>query len=1094
MAVLEVRRPDQSPETVRVTRRKPITIGSHPNSSVPVEEADAMHCRIAWNGEGYEVVAAGEEDIDLNGQPTRQSLLDDGDKIRVSDVVIKMHRGNKTKAAVEDILDDEIEEPPEEKTPPAPPSGAAISAGDVVEDSAEEAKPDAPERDPVRMSVRDRIRSRRPGQNSPLQSPLIYAMAAGVVALMVAFLALSLFIRGKAIAAEFDTAKAAYAAEKYGEAEEKLSQFVLNHPGHPLAGEAKELLAFTKLDRLVKGASPDYPKGLQELESLVAGFRDGEGFEEMKPLIAERAGIIAKGAATAAGGERDEGLINLSRRAEKALVEYSAVPPKGLLDEIEAARHESRATMVRLDLRDNFLGRMTASEKNGRPLEVIDQYLDMVTAEPLLQKDRETTALNETALESVLTRVAPAEFEAAAAEGAAAGDWAVRTIAVVERPAGEGQGDGVAVTVWADDTLFASDRQSGDPLWMRPLPGSFEPVRVDVPSRGRLAFDSQTRSLLLISDEDGSTAASLGVGGMDRTPGRPTVVDGTAFVPFGDRLLRLNLAEMRVTASTGFAQDVLPSPAYVRGEPPAVLVLGDEQMAYLLDATTLELRDSLVLGHDRGTVIAPPLAAAEFSIVVTNDAARSSTMHLLADRGGRLAVADTAKIEGTVVEPPVLRGKNLYVPTSGEIVAVMAVREDDGGRLAGGPKFSPGSDETEPVPAYLLAEADREFWLAGRRLRRLQVTAESVQPIDRAIPLGRPSQPPVGTRGAVLVAARRGGDDAVTLSRVETAEMRERWQTHYAGELIASVPVGEDGLVGVTSHGHFVRVKLGEAGFQTDAVDKSDGTPDSAVALSNRIAVADGAKVVFVSTTGRRQGVQELGEEPTAPLVNWNDSLVIPLPGKLRVLAQRGRPAPADFWLGQQGEEAPPWTGVHVLDESRLVTTDAGGTVRVLTLASQPRPFLQESAAAALPEGASAVAAGAGRIFALAGGAVAELDPGSLAAGPAAEIPGGTIRHVTATDFGAVVLTESGGVTTASLVRDGSVAASQELEGVPAAPAVVRNGQIVVTLDRGVTLLASDSLGPVSEWPLPSAAAAPADLVGGTWVVPLDNGGVATRR
>ena len=771
MAVLEVRRPGRDKSTVRVSRRKPVAVGSHEASDVQVDGVEALYCRIAWNGEAYEAVAAGEEDLSINGQPTRQRVLADGDKLRCGEVVLKMHRGSRSSSTPKADSRKRRESGEASDSAPADdgPSvaAAAFEEGDAEQadafvaaggpsmpplrrsvDEADAAIPpprgeelpgldgvgaDGDEPDPVREvlhdPLKDRVRrkmrasARRPGQHDTLRSPLLYAMAAGVVLLVVATLVLSLFIRGQSIEQQFADAKATAEAGRYAEADSQLTEFIADHGGHAMAEPARRLRALTRIDRQIRGASPDWSEGLSALDSTVASFRDDEDFATLYPDLAERGGLIALGAATDAGRRRDERLLTLSERGEATLTKYSpdAVPPRALLDKIAAARRESRETMIRMDVRDEFLGRMKEADAGDRPLAVIDAYRGMVQADAKLASDKETRNLNEAARAALVKAARATEFEPANAPVDAADDWTVRTIAVVDRPAGDAPRDDVIAAVWADETLFGVDRASGDPVWSRPLPGSFPPVAVEVPDRGRLSFDARGGVLTLVSDESGEPLRTLALG-PDARPLRPTVEGATAFVPVGTTLLRVSLTDMRVTAAMRFGQSLLAEPAYVRSEPPSVLVLGDEQMAYLLDAATLELRDTLVQGHDRGSVIAPPLAAAEFAVLAVNAADAGATLTLLSVVDGRLAVADRLSLSGPVVDPPVIRGRDLYVATADESVAVVAVRDEDGGRLAAGPGFSAGEVADDGTPPTGRSSPSTAPTARGRRRCAASVT------------------------------------------------------------------------------------------------------------------------------------------------------------------------------------------------------------------------------------------------------------------------------------------------------------------------------------------------------------------------------------
>lgn len=81
----------------RLSRRNPIVIGSNPISDVHIDDESIapIHCRVLWNGKAYEVAAAAEDGVDVNGVLVVRKRLADGDVIRIGDADLVVSNGSK---------------------------------------------------------------------------------------------------------------------------------------------------------------------------------------------------------------------------------------------------------------------------------------------------------------------------------------------------------------------------------------------------------------------------------------------------------------------------------------------------------------------------------------------------------------------------------------------------------------------------------------------------------------------------------------------------------------------------------------------------------------------------------------------------------------------------------------------------------------------------------------------------------------------------------------------------------------------------------------------------------------------------------------
>ena len=827
---------------------------------------------------------------------------------------------------------------------------------------------------------------------------------------------LGLVLRQQSVQAEFDTAVAARESGNYAEAIKKFQAFIDAHPSGELTTQARGLLALSEVDRLVRAAAPEWDEALAGLQKFIDRSRDDEDFGSLYPEIAERAGTIALGAAADAGARRNPDLLGISQAAEQTLVTYSpeAVPPEKLQDQIEQTRRKSRQQLQTLDVLDASLADMKAA---GRPLDVLRIYRGMVAAEPTLARNAEARDLRDAARQQLEDSVATqpvdeiaAELDAAELDAAEAPrDFsalaAVATPAVLQRPPGrEQQSGGLIAGVHVGGSLFGVDTGSGDPLWRVPLGSRFRPVEVSDPQPGWVG-DDPARDGLVYVGRDGQTIASVA---LPAAPLRPRPDGASVLVPLADdRLVRANLSQGVLTAAVRLPQSIRPEPAVVGDR---VVAFGERDMVYVLDAASLQRVGLYEMGHAAGSIIAAPLAAARLIVVPVNDPRGGRLVLLELNDGDELVQAGQADVPGRVDDPPQLRGRDLFVPSTGGRATVLTINDEGGGSIVKGPTYVSGSRSN--VSTYLRPGSDRQFWMVGERMRRLRTTADSIRPVGRTLQLGIPTEPPVRIGDELLVASKPRAELATRVSLYRGDDLGRAWLL-YLGDAIQAVS-DSDNPVAITRDGFSVRLR---DGLVSEASDRLDGPVTHAIALPDGTLAAVGAAdreavepaaeeetpapseaaavdvgstyrvafqpggaagtLTFVSRSGRVSRRQPLTGIPTVAPLLWRDGLLVAPPGRLAwVPLDRGGSSPPDFWLAQGGAAPPDWRAVAALDAERLVTLDADGTLRLLTWQADP-PQIIETATAAQP-GLSLLAAAGETIVASDSQRLLAVDPSTL--------------------------------------------------------------------------------------------------------------------
>lgn len=143
MARLEIRTPDGRSEVRKLSRRSPVIVGRNPISDIPVDDQSVapVHCRLSWNGKGFEVAAVAPDGVDVNGVLVRRKELTEGDVIRVGDLDLVLLNGS----------DEKAEAPPRE-----PPTAARTAARSEHREEPRYEEPRYEEPEPLPGEISDR--------------------------------------------------------------------------------------------------------------------------------------------------------------------------------------------------------------------------------------------------------------------------------------------------------------------------------------------------------------------------------------------------------------------------------------------------------------------------------------------------------------------------------------------------------------------------------------------------------------------------------------------------------------------------------------------------------------------------------------------------------------------------------------------------------------------------------------------------------------------------------------------------------------------------------------------------------------------------
>lgn len=195
------------------------------------------------------------------------------------------------------------------------------------------------------------------------------------------------------------------------------------------------------------------------------------------------------------------------------------------------------------------------------------------------------------------------------------------TLAVRTRSLSEEQSANRVVFALGQDSCFAVDSITGDPIWRRTVGVGtpFFPVPVETSRSAVLVFDTTQDQLVLLDRRTGELVWRQKV---EPVSGPPLVVSGQIFLPTLEGFLyRIDADSGRITSRLKFPQKLF-APPIAMADSAHLLVFGEAEFAYTLSLSPLECKLVSQTGHQPGTVEASPLAMGQYVLLAENDARR----------------------------------------------------------------------------------------------------------------------------------------------------------------------------------------------------------------------------------------------------------------------------------------------------------------------------------------------------------------------------------------------------------------------------------------------------------------------------------------
>jgi|GEM_PF-981851 len=1035
MALLEIIHLTGDVERRDLYKRQPMTIGSHSSNDLRIDEegVEIMHCRISWNKDNWEAVAAGTSPFEINGTPVQRATLNSGDTLRFGTVDVRFHGGatvedtpkdpmrikptsEESILATRDLAKAQKAAEPKKPTPPPPEKvkspksdealmqslemlafdskaqaggskkKAAVDDGmfEVVEDEDEEipATPGAKlaakappkkaeaavediedfeeEPGPTKPGIATRLKQVlatpevRPGEQDPLKSPLVLGLVGGC-ALLVLLGFTFYFIAFRRIAeSEFELAKGKLSEGKFKEGGAALQSFVEYFPKHEKTPEAKLLIGLAKIDEKIGAGGGSYAEGIKSIRDFVNLNGDDPNFETMKSEIATRAGNAALGAALQAGKTPKVGKALLATAAEARTLFTSYSPkdaqPVEKVNQINQAIRTSDDLIRKFSINEASTLEIKAANTNKKPMEALRLRRELLAQYPEYANDKVFRTLLNESMEVERSLVRSETPNTSANSGEVPTTLPLpRTLMYHARSGTDQVTVNEVAWVLSKDCLYGADTVTGIPVWRR-ITGSdppFFPVEEgEMPSL--IYFDSDTDELVRVKQASGELVWRQSLG--DRAASKPLIEEGQIYVTtVAGTLLKIELESGAILSSLTFSQPVngptlisLPKkPGEQTTSESHLIVVGDQDVVYTLSKRPLECVAVSYFAQKSRSVVAPLISMGAYAAFVENHSETSSTLRLVKRDGEKasLVEAGTGKITGMVVDESVIRGPDLFVPSTVERVSAFSVSDSaNEPALTTGPTFQVQGAKGSAI--YLTPGPEKQVWMSSSALRRLQLVTDTIQVDPKVEAVGLSSQPIQRGGAAILFNARRRPfTDAVTLTQTDRETLTSEWQLLAGARLLAlsTVSGGTPSLLAVNEGGATFRVtaaELAKPGFQTESafrlpIKEETVQPLAACALADsQIAVVCGdpePRIWVINRLGQVERQGTLPASPQAAPVPLGKRIVVPMAGKLHVARTgQGDSVIQDFTF-PSGEAQPVWKQVLAADDKTLIgLTEAG--------------------------------------------------------------------------------------------------------------------------------------------------------------------------
>lgn len=807
-------------------------------------------------------------------------------------------------------------------------------------------------------------------EQTVMRSPLVLFLGGGGGLLAIVALVFWFMIDREQVRRQFDEASKEIASGQFATGIQKFEEFIKAHPGHALTDGAEGAmvqLSKARIDKELVG-SPVYSNAIKALQEFVTEHREAKYFPELHDEIVVFAKKIALETPKLAAVNKQRDLLKISAEAETLLERYSPPdsPPVEAKTEIAKAREAAEAAILKSGVLEETLASINEALKKELPLDAVVTRQKLIVRYRDLAEEKRIDAALRKALEMAKKQVVRDDFQREAQT-----DDPLKslpkplTLAVRTRSLSDEQSANRVVFALGQDSCFAVDSITGDPIWRRPVgvDSPFFPVPVETSRSAVLVFDTTQNQLVLLDRKTGELIWRQTV---EPVSGPPLVAYGQIYLPTLEGFLyRIDADSGRITSRLKFPQKLF-APPIAMTDNLHLLVFGEAEFAYTLTLSPMECKLVTQTGHQPGTVEAAPLAMGQYVLLAENDRTTTSRLRVLNASKPDQKLADVAevRVEGHIRDDMILRGNQLFVASSGPRLSVFNVSDDKNQKTLA-PVATLQIPTSHAGAAHLAAGTDGQVWLAVGALRKVVLKTDVLQLDQQAIAVGQSTQPLQMIGRNLYVGRQLPLGQAVHLTQADGESMQSNWKTVVGARLLAANQ-GTDGQLVCVSEGADTFLlsanEVSNGGFRARS-EQQLKLPENTLEPLQAVALADGRVAVWTNGAEGKLWVVGPSALPQAevalpqPLecspLRFAGGVLLPIPGRLKLGGRAGGPVCDDFLAPVNTNNDGPvrkWKHLIAIDDDSLLVFDSAGKMLKLQYRTGDKTFFQTVSSVDFPQ------------------------------------------------------------------------------------------------------------------------------------------------
>ncbi|MCA9049175.1 MAG: PQQ-binding-like beta-propeller repeat protein [Planctomycetaceae bacterium] len=839
----------------------------------------------------------------------------------------------------------------------------------------------------------------RPGEQDVKRSPLVMLMAALIIGLTLVGLIFAVMLLSEAEKRAFKAADDKLVEKAFPEAEKRFEAFLEGYPEGEYSEQARIGLHKARIQTYTAKESwsiEDVKAGLHELNEFIRVCRDMEGFKEEHSDISRWAERIARVGALVAEDKRKIEPLQQSLEAVKVMEQFAG--PDGVkisvADDLRQLQRKAEQAIRKAEVLDAAMAEINGNLESGDTLAAFESRQALIDSYPVLSDDADVLAVLEKILQKekeITTRVDVGRD--AATEDTEQGVFPavslnLRTQKTVDQVSQGRQVFGIGL-----DTCYGLDSETGEPVWRRRVGANapFAPMTVEASQPGLLLYNTTINELMLVAQNDGSLIWRQPIDG--RPTGSPLIMQQQIYLTTAaGELWKISADTGRIISRVKFGQPVIGPPAEIL-DSRYLVIAGDQSVVYTLSVSPLECVAVSYIEHRLGTVESPMLAMGGVLLLCDNNTGDQARLRVLGieESTGKLTVRATDSVDGEVRDACLIRGRDLYVPSTPQRITAFRVNDDPDTE----PLARVGSNQLENAMnarMFLLGGAGGQLWMASRALRRFQVRTNTLELDSDTVAQGMHLQPIQLADQNVFVTTNELYSSSVFFTKVDPQKMADLWRTVIGTNIVAAGPsANEESLILAGDFGKMFRVPtaaIEQGGFVIDSVSEFR-VPDRLESPIGGLRLQDGRLAAYcggdepymwtITTTGLLEQRWVLPGPPQIAPVSLAAGAVFAVPGRLHMSGVSGQQI-ADYRAAEGVNRQAGWKALVPLNDTQVLAINSDNDAVRVEYRTNPSPHLFEVSVTRLVQEVEVSPAAAGDLLAVvtADGKLAMLSPVTL--------------------------------------------------------------------------------------------------------------------